>query len=227
LRERGVHVRIVGIFFIELLTVTWTLWLEVFKMEKRYFNKNYGKGKDSGTGSKGKYRKWKWDIIDLFAKDLIKKECVDVGCGDLTFWEKPYSPFPRTCFNYKGIDFSEVVVELNRAKYPDRQFILANATVKQGIKSPVVLCLDLLFHVLNDEDYVKIIDNLCDYTERFLFIYTWQLKPLELAEEIPQAFRQLGKQFKLMNQKGLMIVFKQGVPFDPYGAMYVFERSQK
>ena len=201
-----------------------------FTIEKQYFNKNYASGRDSGKGSKGDYRFWKWGIINKYAEKLIKNECIDVGCGDLTFWESR-NFFSKTvgglrpCNNYVGIDFSDVIINRNIKKYPDRRFILSNSGFKQDLKADVVLCLDLLFHIVNDAEYYATLKNIIEYTKKYFFTYTWTYSPAVLNNTVPQKYRLLENELKLFHNVGLILHEKNSSPYDPYGALYVFRRE--
>ena len=78
-------------------------------MEK-YWNKRYANGLTSGDGSIGCLKDFKWGIIDKYVGDISQKSVIDVGCGDLSFWEG------KDCDEYTGIDISNVVIEHNKEK---------------------------------------------------------------------------------------------------------------
>ena len=86
---------------------------------------------------------------------------VDVGCGDLSFWVE------RDCEDYVGIDISSTVIEKNREERPKWQFMYANAKDRvEGLRKETVLCMDLLFHVMDEDSFIKILDNLCHYSKK-------------------------------------------------------------
>lgn len=129
----------------------------------------------SGLGSRGEYRNWKWQIIDRFSPDM--KSVIDVGCGDITFWNG--HKFPA---KYTGIDFSSVIISRNRKLCPDQTFIEADAQDRLQISADTVLCLDLVFHIMREEVLIKIIENLRDYTLKTLYINGWNFEPDEYDE---------------------------------------------
>jgi hypothetical protein len=96
-----------------------------------------------------------------------------VGCGDLSFWER------RDCESYSGIDISPTIVARNRKAPPNWRFAAANtAEYVPGLSGKIVLCLDLLFHIMNDDDFKKTLDNMSRYTQDMFFIYTGSQNPL-------------------------------------------------
>jgi len=50
-----------------------------------YWERHYSKGGSSGPGSIGNYRSWKWNTILEFENSI--DDVIDIGCGDLSFWE--------------------------------------------------------------------------------------------------------------------------------------------
>lgn len=137
---------------------------------RSYWDGRYSAGGSSGPGSTG-YRRWKWSVMEQHARF---DDVIDVGCGDLSFWAE------RTPAKYTGIDFSDFVVGQNRQKWPHARFICAPAEQFQADlqgSAPVVMCLDVLFHVMDDSAYRKIIENLVAYSSEHVFVYTWTENP--------------------------------------------------
>lgn len=76
----------------------------------QYWENRYRKGGTSGAGSTGEYRKWKWGIIESYVGNV--DDVLDVGCGDLSFWEG------RDCPKYLGLDISPTIIEKDRQLRP-------------------------------------------------------------------------------------------------------------
>ena len=134
-----------------------------------YWEHRYRVGRDSGKGSIGAARDWKWSIIEAHGGSTA--EVLDVGCGDLRFWGD------RGCPDYLGLDVSWSVLRRNRERRPSWQFIRVPASARLRVRRRVVLCFDLLFHIMDEAEYDSIIDNLIAYTEEWLFIHTWSRNP--------------------------------------------------
>jgi hypothetical protein len=138
-----------------------------------YWERRYSQGGTSGLGSVGKSREWKWNHI--LAHAGMMDEVIDIGCGDLRFWEG------RNCENYIGIDVSPTIIQKNIRERPHWKFILQDAqTPIKGIGARIVLCLDLLFHILDDSTYFRILENLCMYSKEWIFIFTLAKNPFNL-----------------------------------------------
>ena len=157
--------------------------------EEQYWDQRYIDGGTSGAGSIGDDRDFKWKVIDRHM--LFPQSVVDVGCGELSFWEG------RDCEDYTGIDFSKKIIEKNRILRPDWEFIWSNAETRNDkLSKNTVFCFDVLFHIMNNETYLKILENLTDYSQDHIFIYTWISNPLRKTRLIKRLFTAVTK-FKL------------------------------
>ena len=173
-------------------------------MDEEYWENRYASGGTSGPGSIGAHWEWKWKVINVFLPTI--DHLIDVGCGDLTFWKG------RECKDYIGIDISETIINRNRIKRPAWSFIKAPAQRRiDGLKKEVVFCLGLLFHVMNSEIFLKILNNLCYYSTDFIFIYTWMNNPFTL-----QYYKRcILHYFRTLNIRGLLATLRQAL-FYPY-----------
>jgi hypothetical protein len=198
--------------------------------EKEYWNKKYSDGGISGRGSIGFYRNWKWNKIQQTI-GIDYDSLIDVGCGDLSFWNHPIAKkcWNQRNFKYVGIDVSDHIIKRNRKLHPKWDWIAASAHIEQtGKSAQVVFALDLLFHIMNDEEFKMTLENLCNYAEQFLIIYTWKRNPFEVqnvvTDGVSQYFRNLldFKQIFLKNKMKLQTTYN--VPYDSFGRMYIFKR---
>jgi len=127
---------------------------------------------NGSSGSDPDIRHWIWRIIDRYMDSMSLEEVVDVGCGDLAFWEG------RTCDDYVGVDVSPTIINQNKAKRPGWRFIQSPAEAHiNGIKKECVLCMGVLFHIMEEEAFTKILQNLCKYSTRYIFVRTWHKNP--------------------------------------------------
>lgn len=192
------------------------------KQEKHYWDNRYCAGKDSGPGSRGGYRKWKWKVINSVVKDIRNKTVLDVGCGDLQFLKK------RKLNSYLGLDISPTIITRNRKKRPDLNFGIFDVTENNKQLGPfqVVLCMDLLFHIMEEERFKNLLRNLNRWTGEYLFIVNWCKNPLKSQNDGEyQAFRDLTKYLDWFTNLRLIDTFQR--PSDPYNMIYVFRRRSK
>ncbi|MDA4127050.1 MAG: hypothetical protein OK452_07585 [Thaumarchaeota archaeon] len=185
---------------------------------EEYWEKRYRDGGKSGQGSVGLARDWKWSVIQKHVSQV--EDVVDVGCGDLSFWEG------RTCERYIGIDISPHIIRRNSEKRPDWAFVARPAEKRLPLRGRVVLCLDVLFHILDDETAMGIMENLCEYSSEWVIIHAWWRNPFEgkVNDGLYQAYRPLDK--ALFSGRGFDCVEESPAPeeVNPYGAMYIFKK---
>jgi len=123
----------------------------LLKYEKEYWEKRYYLGGNSGAGSYGKEVSDKIDIIvDLVKKNNIKT-ILDVGCGDFNFGSILLPKIPGV--KYKGLDISPQIIATNKLLHKGAEFEVFDW---QNEKADLVICMDVLFHIIEDEDYEKL-----------------------------------------------------------------------
>lgn len=191
-----------------------------------YWDNRYRGGGTSGCGSIGELREWKWKVINMYCPSI--KSVVDMGCGDLSFWgDKKLAP------NFFGVDGSEEIIQKNKEKYPDALFRVSLLSYRVDVTSPVVFCLDVLFHILDDKEYISTVKNLCDMTKGYLFIYTWFDNPLRKWWIFPAINDDYQKYHDPVDLVALCTVYGMHIEYihrnkglDLYGAMFVFRRKE-
>jgi len=184
-------------------------------------------------------RLWKWHIlgkylhivrdfpVNITGGEVQVSSLVDVGCGDLSFWKG------KTCMLYTGIDFSETQCKENSKARKAWQFICSGAEVTQPIKkAEAVFCFDLLFHIVNETSYLMTLKNLTEYSDRYIFVYTWFKNPIGFPEENAetyQKFRDFTEYQFMFERKGFELVGFHKCPdvVDKFGAMWVFKKSTR
>jgi hypothetical protein len=197
--------------------------------ERSYWNKKYQEGGISGKGSIGKYKRWKWKKIYYIIGRLTHKSVVDVGCGDMRFWERDYMGGLRRCGEYVGIDISDEIIAQNIEKYPDRTFLLGNAKMPfVGVSGEVVLCMDLLFHIMNSNDFADIILRLGEYSEKWIVIYNWFRNPFAymnvFTDNVSQYYRNLKDYDATFKYMGFELDAMFTSIYDEVGCLYFYKR---
>jgi len=169
--------------------------------------------------------------------ELILPKVIDVGCGDLTFWDAgslrlvdPLSWHTHGIMlpeEYIGIDISDTVIMRNRRLYKGCKFIASSSHVlNQGLKAPVVFCIDLLFHIMDDMAFIDTLRNLCHYSEDLIFIHTWKYNPFKgsTSDGIYQKYRSLEAYFRIFMELGFTLVDEKLNP-NLIGCLYVFKQN--
>lgn len=190
----------------------------VFKMnqEKEYWENRYSTGGNSGWCSVGELKSWRWWIIDRHVS-IKDKTVLDVGCGDLRFWKD------KKHKDYTGLDISSVIIEKNRLLRPDWIFFRGDASSYKMIRGfDVVFCFEMLFHIMTESSYIKILKNLNRWTRRILFISCWSQRPEPFVHPHYQAHYQLDDYLHYMPNLELKQKYyiKKGLR-----ALYVFTRK--
>jgi len=131
------------------------------------WNEHYKNGGKSGEPKEYMIsREWKKGIISKYC-NVKTDSIIDIGCGDLQFWA---NELPA---HYTGVDLSQTIVERNKVLYPESKFIVSNAANQLDISSDTVMCFDMLWHIIDDDDYVKILTNIKRYSNKYIILYTW------------------------------------------------------
>lgn len=131
------------------------------------WNEHYKNGGMSGEPDDyNTIRDWKLDIIKKYC-DLSKDSLLDIGCGDLQFWNN------NLPLKYVGIDISNEIIKKHKMTYPRAKFIASSASDRIDVSADVVICFDMLWHILDDNDYIKILNNIKSYSNQYVIIYTW------------------------------------------------------
>lgn len=205
--------------------------------EKRYWDFRYKQGGTSGEGSIGIGRAWKWGIIGeairrhspaLLKLDStlmpILSKVIDVGCGDLSFWnvETKLAIFVE---DYIGIDISDTIITKNQEqRINGRKFIVSSSHIlNQELKAPVVFCMDLLFHIMDDMAFIKTLKNLCHYSEDLIFIHSWKYN--SVSDGVYMKYRPLEAYFGIFMERGFTLVEEKLNP-NKIGTLYIFKRSE-
>lgn len=181
---------------------------------RKHFENNYHKNLGSGFGSVGKLRTYKHKILKKYLKNYKKFSFLDLGCGDLSFW---YSKPPE---NYIGIDFARNIQKTNREKF-QRTFVTQNISDSIGYSAEVVICFDVLFHIIEEEEFLQIIQNIVKTSEKWIFIYNWIKDPIDY-EKNTQQYRNLENYKHYFEDFKLLTVWFPD--FAIHAGLYVFEK---
>ena len=129
---------------------------------QNHWDERYRKGGDSGYGSYGEQLNLKLRLIRNNIKDI--KNIVDFGCGDFNFGLHVLGIFPDVY--YFGIDQSIEIIQRNSSLYK-HSFQQNNRLI---IGADLILCVDVLLHILNEKDEKNIIDDLKKHWRKYLVI---------------------------------------------------------
>ena len=129
-----------------------------------YWNNRYANGRNSGAGSYGEFlnRKLNW------LKNLDIKSIVDVGCGDFNFGKHLTEMYPNV--SYLGLDSSDFIIHKNSLLYPEHKF----QVVDDIPQADLVLCIDVLLHVLDEKEVEDLLNKLEKSWVKYLAITAYE-----------------------------------------------------
>ncbi len=141
--------------------------------EKSYWNLRYSGGvpqdSTSGYGSYGVqlHRKLSW--MKEFIEDHEVSKIVEFGCGDFNFGRGVLALFPFS--DYLGLDVSDVIVQRNQELF--KAFKFKNIT-EEAPEADLVMCVDVLFHVIEDDEVNKLLNRIEKSWTKYLVISAYE-----------------------------------------------------
>ena len=125
---------------------------------RKFWNERYHSlpSLGSGPGSRA-YAAWiKRRLITEHVATRGVRSILDLGCGDM-YW---MAEVPIGGVTYTGVDISDVIVDRNRARLPQFEFLLHDfAAAPLGRSADLVLCFDVLIHQLAPEQFRATLRN--------------------------------------------------------------------
>ena len=137
-----------------------------------YWNERYCAGYTSGKGSYGDLAYFKSEIINDFIRKNSVQTVIEFGCGDGN---------QLKLMNYKkylGLDVAGSAIEKCKSMFfedDSKSFFLYNpdAFVNKGfLRSDLVICLDVLYHIVPEGDYIKTMDDIFSCSDNYVILYT-------------------------------------------------------
>jgi len=137
----------------------------MFDFEKEYWNGRYKNGNNSGYGSYGEQLIKKIDWLSSLDINSIS----EIGCGDMNFAQALLRRYPKASYN--GQDISEFIIEENRKKFPGLNFVnkVDNLPV-----ADLLLCVDVLFHIIQDSDVEAVLKQIEAKWSNYLAITAYE-----------------------------------------------------
>lgn len=134
-------------------------------LAKSYWDKRYTAGLTSGYGSYGVALERKV----AFLKGFDIKSISEIGCGDFNFGKSILEEnYPDA--TYTGYDFSSVIINQNKRKYPSYSF-----TNEFDLpQSDLLLCVDVLFHILDDNEVEPLLQRIEGLWTKYLAITAYE-----------------------------------------------------
>ncbi|MCM3784617.1 class I SAM-dependent methyltransferase [Neobacillus mesonae] len=137
-----------------------------------YWDNAYKNGGNSGAGSYGVLAEFKAEVINsLIAKHQLAR-VIEFGCGDGN--QLSYMNYKE----YLGLDVAGSSIRLCTQRFasdPSKSFMLYNPGlfINQGfIAADLAVCLDVLYHITNEADYISTLRDLFSVGAEWVVLYT-------------------------------------------------------
>ncbi len=140
-----------------------------FKNSAQYWEERYQKNKTSGPGSYGRLAEFKAEVLNDFVEQNSIDKVLEFGCGDGN--QLQLAEYPT----YIGVDVSETAIEICKELFkndPGKRFYVAQEYKKRNEKAPLVLSLDVLFHLIEDAIFDGYMYHLFDASTKYVIIYS-------------------------------------------------------
>jgi len=129
----------------------------------KYWENRYTGGGNSGAGSYNEYAEFKATIINKFISEYNIKTLLELGCGDGN---------QLSLFNideYFGFDVSDFIINKLKYKFPKYKF---STNIRDFTSADLTVSLDVILHLIDDEIYIKYMNNLFNYAKKYVIIFT-------------------------------------------------------
>jgi SAM-dependent methyltransferase len=140
---------------------------EPFSGSRAYWKSRYAKGGNSGVGSCTKFAEFKAAILNDFVSSNGIETVIEFGCGDGN--QLLLAEYPR----YLGFDVSATAVALCRNRFSadsSKSFRLLDRYA--GETADLTLSLDVIYHLVEDEEFDRHMRALFDAATCFVIIYS-------------------------------------------------------
>ncbi len=144
---------------------------------KKYWDRRYARGGDSGEGSKGQLALFKAEFLNRFVDDHQLINIVELGCGDGK--QLLLANYP----NYDGFDISfeaiQACLKMFKGDKTKRFELLSNKnelSEKHG-HWDLALSLDVIYHLIEQTDFEHYLRTLFSLSNKYVIIYAPDQEP--------------------------------------------------
>jgi hypothetical protein len=139
---------------------------------ENYWDERYSSGGNSGAGSYGQELQKKLQLLS----GLNIKSISEIGCGDFNFGKHLMAMYPES--TYWGYDTSDVIITRNKKDYPQYNF-LPSTDLPALPQADLVLCVDVLFYLLTDEELERMYQLLERLHTKYLAVTAYEYDQTE------------------------------------------------
>jgi hypothetical protein len=192
---------------------------------KKYWEKRYIIGGNSGRGSYGRLAEFKAEIINKFIIENRIVKIIEFGCGD----GNQLSLFKID--NYIGLDVAGIAIEKCKKQFErdkSKSFFLYDPHYSKNIddfKTELSLSLDVIFHIIEDDIFRLYMKHLFAISNKFVIIYSSDNdNPKFLAPHYKD--RQFSRWIEInLPQWELIRIIKNKYPDESYSDFYIYKKK--
>lgn len=195
---------------------------------KKYWERRYSIGGNSGLGSYGELAEYKAGIINKFIKENEITEIIEFGCGD----GNQLSLFKID--NYIGLDVAKTAIEMCRRRFKEdkaKSFFLYNPYLfenKYNSQAKLSLSLDIIFHIIEDDIFEIYMKHLFSASNRFVIIYSSNSNNNSIYSPLHYKDRQFSNWIKInLPEWKLIREIKNRYPNISNSDFYIYEKIIK
>ena len=145
--------------------------------ELDFWNERYSRGHTSGSGSYGEVLQRKLKALEAIPGVT---SVLEIGCGDFNFGKHVMFQYKLPMEKYTGYDISPVILERNRKFYPKCTWL----SEFPAEPADLLLCVDVLFHVIEEKDSEQLLDNLAKLWTKYLVVSGYEQKQEGLSAHL-------------------------------------------
>ncbi len=195
---------------------------------KKYWEKRYAIGGNSGSGSYGKLAEFKAEIINKFIKENGIIKVIEFGCGD----GNQLSLF--RVHDYIGIDVAKTAIEICRERFKGdktKSFFLYDPHSFEGndhIGAELVLSLDVIYHLIEDNVFGLYMKHLFLISNKFVIIYSPNSNDSSIFSSPHCKNRRFSEWIK-MNLPGWKLIgeIKNRYPSESNSNFYIYKKMKR
>ena len=153
--------------FFNWLKLAKTKVFNPFKSSKDYWEKWYKKNRDLISPEQLNSTEYKTQVVNDWLKHYNIDSVIDLGCGIGNYIDV------FNGFNYMGYDVSETAIKICQNKYGNEQsktFKVIEKIVNE--KSNMTMSIDVIYYLVEDDVFVKYMNNLFNSSQRYVMIYS-------------------------------------------------------
>ena len=153
-----------------------------------YWESRYACGGNSGDGSYGRLSVFKSNLINKFLVENRIITALELGCGD------GHQLSTIEYASYTGLDVSTSVINQCKKRFSDDEskcFVVydpATFLANKSMQVDLTLSLDVLYHIVEDEIYLKYLEDLFALSKQYVIVYSTNFNSKETQHVLHRKF---------------------------------------